>query len=128
MKAQLRLRVSEKDVHYAGGLAPGAYVIGLFGDVATELAIRSDGDEGLLVGYERIEVLQPVYAGDFLEIEGEIVQRGNTSRKMKFEAKKYITNTGSPFASSADVLGEKLVVARAVGTTVVTKNKQRSSS
>ncbi len=126
MKSQLRIRVSEKDVHYAGGLVPGSYVIGLFGDVATELAIRNDGDEGLLVGYESIEVLQPVYAGDFLEIEGEIIKQGKTSRKIVFEANKYIINTGSPHASSADVLSEKLVVAKAEGTTVILKDKQRA--
>ena len=33
--------------HYAGNLVDGAYSLGLFGDVATEMCIVTDGDEGL---------------------------------------------------------------------------------
>ncbi|MGH2677066.1 MAG: 3-aminobutyryl-CoA ammonia lyase, partial [Actinomycetota bacterium] len=65
--------MSQTDAHYGGELVAGAKVMELFGDVATELAIRHDGDEGLLAGYERVEFLAPVFAGDFHEVTGRIV-------------------------------------------------------
>ena len=63
----IRLRISAHDAHYAGGLVDGAKMLNLFGDVATELLIRSDGDEGLFVAYDRVEFLAPVHAGDYIE-------------------------------------------------------------
>ena len=125
-QALIRVRVGEEQVHYGGGLVDGAYVLKLFGDAATELAIRHDGDEGLFAGYESIEFLAPVFAGDFLEVRAEILKVGNTSRKVKFEAAKVITaDEVGPFPSSADVLREPIVVCRAVGTFVVRKEQQR---
>ncbi|MFL5426694.1 MAG: hotdog fold domain-containing protein, partial [Myxococcales bacterium] len=91
MKVTLRLRLSAHDAHYGGGLVDGARVLGLFGDVATELLIRQDGDEGLFRAYESVEFLAPLHAGDFIEVEGEIVSSGKSSRKMRFEARKYIS-------------------------------------
>lgn len=55
--------MSERDAHYGGKLSPGAKVVELFGDIATELAIRHDGDEGPLAGYEYVQFLAPVFAG-----------------------------------------------------------------
>ena len=40
----LRLRMSAHDAHYAGELVDGARMLALFGDLATELLIRLDGD------------------------------------------------------------------------------------
>lgn len=125
-EVMLRVRVSEKDVHYAGGLVNGAWVLSLFGDVATEIAIRYDGDEGLLRAYEKVELLAPVRAGDFIEAVGRIVKVGNTSRTLELEAKKVITSANIPGQpSAADVLEEPLVVARGTMVTVVTKDAQR---
>ena len=78
--------MSAKDAHYGGNLVDGAHMVHLFGDVATELLIMHDGDEGLFVAYDNVEFLAPVYAGDYIEAVGEIVKVGNTSRKMVFEA------------------------------------------
>src|SRR5579863_2973139 len=86
----LRLRMSAHDGHYAGGLVDGARMLQLFGDVATELLIRLDGDEGLFRAYESVEFLAPVYAGDYIEASGKIVGTGNSSRAMEFEARKVI--------------------------------------
>ena len=86
----IRLRISAHDAHYAGDLVDGAKMLNLFGDVATELLIRSDGDEGLFVAYDKVEFLAPVHAGDYIEAHGRIVSMGNTSRKMEFEARKVI--------------------------------------
>ena len=126
-KTSLRLRVSEKDVHYAGGLANGAYVLGLFGDVGTELMIRYDGDEGLLAAYSNIELKAPIRAGDFLEVTGWISRAGTTSRTIQLEAHRYITVTGDPFESSADYLSEPELVARAEMVSVVRAEQQRFS-
>ena len=125
MKVTLRLRLSSHDAHYGGGLVDGARVLGLFGDVATELLIRHDGDEGLLRAYESVEFLAPLHAGDFVEVEGEIVSAGKTSRKMRFEARKYISPRPDLGDSAADLLTEPVVVCRAVGTCVTPAGKQR---
>jgi 3-aminobutyryl-CoA ammonia-lyase len=125
VKAVIRLRMSSHDAHYGGNLVDGARMLGLFGDVATELCIRLDGDEGLFRAYDSVEFLAPVYAGDFIEAEGEILQVGNTSRKMRFEARKVIRPRPDVNDSAADVLREPVVVCRASGTCVVPKDKQR---
>lgn len=97
----------------------------LFGDVATELCIRSDGDEGLFAGYSSVEFLAPVRAGDFLQVSGEITRWGTTSREMSFEAIRYAAPRPDVSESAAEVLAEPEVVARAVGTCVVKSDKQR---
>jgi 3-aminobutyryl-CoA ammonia-lyase len=117
--------MSTQDAHYGGNLVDGARMLGLFGDVATELLIRNDGDEGLFVAYDNVEFLAPVYAGDYIEAEGEIVSQGNSSRKMVFEARKVIVPRPDISDSACDVLEEPLVVCRASGTCVVPKDKQR---
>ncbi len=124
-EATIRLRMSAQDAHYGGELVAGATVLALFGDVATELAVRHDGDEGLLRVYENVEFLAPVYAGDFIEATGKIVQVGNTSRKIEFVATKVISPDKASGPSAADVLAEPIVVARATGVTVVLKDRQR---
>ncbi len=125
MKVTLRLRLSAHDAHYGGGLVDGARVLGLFGDVATELLIRHDGDEGLFRAYDSVEFLAPLHAGDFVEVEGEITKVGKTSRAMKFEARKYIAPRPDVSDSAADLLAEPVVVCRASGTCVVPAAKQR---
>jgi len=127
MKTMLRIRMSSHDAHYGGNLVDGAKIMALFGDVATELLIMSDGDEGLFRSYEQVDFLAPVYAGDFLEVSAEIVSFGNTSRKMAFACHKVIQARPDISPSAADVLEEKILVASAVGTCVVLKECQRKS-
>jgi len=123
----IRLRMSAHDAHYGGNLVDGARMLQLFGDVATELLIDLDGDEGLFKAYDMVEFLAPVYAGDYIEAVGEITHIGNTSRKMKFEARKVIAPRADISDSAADVLAEPIVVCRATGTCVTPKNCQRKS-
>lgn len=125
MKTVIRLRMSSHDAHYGGQLVDGARILGLFGDVATELLIRHDGDEGLFRAYDSVEFLAPVRAGDYIEASGEIVQVGKTSRKMIFEARKVIAARPDINESAADVLEPSIVVVRASGTCVVPQNLQR---
>ena len=121
----IRLRMSAKDAHYGGNLVDGAHMVHLFGDVATELLIQCDGDEGLFCAYNNIEFKAPVYAGDFIEAYGEITHIGNTSRKMKFEARKVAVPRPDISDSAADFLAEPIVVAVAEGTCVTPKKCQR---
>ena len=74
LSAILRVRMSSHDAHYGGGLVDGARMLALFGDVATELLIRMDGDEGLFASYDSVEFVAPVYAGDYIEAQGRIVK------------------------------------------------------
>jgi 3-aminobutyryl-CoA ammonia-lyase len=117
--------MSSHDAHYGGNLVDGARMLQLFGDVATELLIINDGDEGLFAAYDKIEFLAPVFAGDYIEATGEIVSVGNSSRKMIFEAKKVIKPRPDISESAADFLEEPIVVCRASGTCVVPKKCQR---
>ncbi len=121
----IRLRIGAENAHYGGGLVDGAFLTKLFGDVATELLIRRDGDEGLFRAYDNIDFFAPVYAGDFIEAKGWISSEGNTSRKMVFEAWKVIGPRPDISDSAAEVLAEPVLVCRASGTCVVPKDKQR---
>lgn len=124
--SMIRLRMSQQDAHYAGDLVDGAKIMSLFGDVATEILIRNDGDEGLFLAYDDVEFLAPVYAGDFVEARGRLENVGNTSRKISFECYKVITPSKEGIApSQAEVLEEPQLVARASGTCVVKKHLQR---
>ena len=127
LTAMLRVRLSTHDAHYGGNLVNGAYMLSLFGDVATELAIMCDGDEGLLVGYEKVELLAPLFAGDYVEAVGRITKVGRTSRRMELECRKIITARPDISDSAADVLEEPILVGRAIGTTVVKADRQRKT-
>lgn len=126
-KSMIRMRMSAYDAHYGGNLVDGARMLNLFGDVATELLIIQDGDEGLFCAYDNVEFLAPVFAGDYIEAVGEITHVGNTSRKMTFEARKVIAPRTDISDSAADVLSEPIVVCRASGTCVVPKKCQRNN-
>ncbi len=125
MEAKLRVRMSHADAHYGGGLVSGARLLELVHDVATELCIRNDGDEGLFAGYSDVKFLVPVYAGDFLEARGEIVRIGNTSREMKFTVARYARQLPDVSPSAADLLEEQETVLTATGTCVVRSEDQR---
>ena len=125
--ALIRVRMSSHDAHYGGNLVDGAKMLQLFGDVATELLIQLDGDEGLFKAYDSVEFIAPVYAGDYIEATGEIVQVGNSSRKMNFVAKKVIVPRPDISASAADVLEEPIIVCKASGTCVTPKSCQRKN-
>ncbi len=125
MKITLKVRLSQADAHYGGNLVDGAKALALFGDAATELLIRTDGDEGLFRAYDAVDFLSPLYAGDFVEVSAELVASGNTSRKMRFECRKIIGARPDLSPSAADVLAEPILCVSASGTCVVPKNRQR---
>ncbi len=125
IEAMIRVRVGAEDAHYGGGLVDGAHMLKLFGDVATELLIRRDGDEGLFRAYDSIDFLAPVRAGDFIEARGWIEEEGSSSRKMRFEAWRVIAPRPDLSDSAADLLDEPVLVCRASGTCITPKAKQR---
>lgn len=127
METKLKVRMSMHDAHYAGNLVDGARILNLFGDVATELLICHDGDEGLFRAYSSVEFLEPVYAGDFIEVVGKIVKTGNTSRTMEFEAWKIISPAPELSETAAKVLDEPILVCKATGTCVTPKDKQQKT-
>ena len=124
-EALIRLRMSSHDAHYGGDLVDGARMLSLFGDLATELLVRYDGDEGLFRAYDMVEFLAPVRAGDFIEARGRLVAVGNSSRKMEFEAYRVITPNSGAGESAADLLVKPVLVCRARGTCVTPIDKQR---
>lgn len=114
-----RRYVPYSHAHYAGNLVDGAYSLACFGDVATEVCIRTDGDEGLFAGYSSVEFLAPVRAGDVLEVEAEVVRVGRRSRELRLEARVICRGAPERGSSTAEVLAEPLVATRATGTVVV---------
>lgn len=125
IESKIRLRLSSHDAHYAGNLVDGAKMLNLFGDVATELLIKYDGDEGLFRAYDKVEFLAPVYAGDYIEAIGKITKVGASSRTMEFEAWKVIAPAPQYNESAAEVLAKPILVCKASGTCVTPKDKQR---
>lgn len=117
--------MSQADAHYGGNLVSGARLMELFGDLATELLIHLDGDEGLFRAYESVDFLAPVYAGDYLEAEATLTKQGNTSRAMDFVVRKVIAAEPAIGPTAAQILKEPIVVARAKGTCITPKELQR---
>ncbi len=114
-----RRYVPYSHAHYAGNLVDGAYSLGLFGDVATELCIRTDGDEGLLAGYSEVRFLAPLRAGDVVEVEAVLTRVGVRSRTLDLQARVLARGRPEVSASSARALDEPIVVTTAIGTVVV---------
>lgn len=118
-RATIRLRVSAADAHYAGGLTPGAWILKIFGDLATELCLFHDRDEGLLRAYENLEFLAPVHTGDFIEAHGRLTLFGRTSRRVECEAWRVAELDPTRSKTAGRVLEQPVLVARAHGTVVV---------
>ncbi len=114
-----RRYVPYSHAHYAGNLVDGAYSLAAFGDVATEVCIRTDGDEGLFASYSDVQFRAPVRAGDCLEIEARIVRAGNRSREMEFEVRVIARGNPERSESAADVLDPPIVATTALGVVVV---------
>jgi 3-aminobutyryl-CoA ammonia-lyase len=114
-----RRYVSYADAHYAGNLVAGGYVLSLFGDVATEVCIRTDGDEGLLASYQDVTFHAPVRAGDVLEVVATVTRVGRRSRNLALTARVLARSAPERGTSAADVLPEPLVAVTARATVVV---------
>ncbi|WP_327037904.1 hotdog domain-containing protein [Micromonospora maris] len=114
-----RRYVPYSHAHYAGDLVDGAYALGLFGDVATEVCIRTDGDEGLFASYSDVQFRAPIRAGDVLEVVATVTRVGTRSRTLDFEARVVCRGRLDRGGSAAEVLAEPVVAVTATGTVVV---------
>ena len=119
LKVVHRRYVAYSHAHYAGNLVDGAYSLQLFGDVATELCIRTDGDEGLFASYSEVQFRAPVRAGDVLEVSAELVEVGTRSRVVDFTVHVIARGTPDRGESAAAVLDEPILATTATGTVVV---------
>ena len=114
-----RRYVPYSHAHYGGNLVDGAYVLGLFGDVATEVCIRTDADEGLFASYADVQFRAPVQAGDVVEVSATVTRVGTRSRYLELEARVVARASTGAAASAAEVLEPPLVAVTARGTVVV---------
>ncbi|MEV4755086.1 hotdog domain-containing protein [Micromonospora sp. NPDC049559] len=114
-----RRYVPYSHAHYAGSLVDGAYALGLFGDVATEVCIRTDGDEGLFASYADVQFRAPVRAGDVVEVTATVRRVGTRSRTLDFECRVVCRGRPDRGGSAAEVLDPPLVAVTATGTVVV---------
>ncbi len=115
-----RRYVPYSHAHYAGNLVDGAYSLGLFGDVATEMCIRTDGDEGLFASYSDVQFRQPVRAGDVIEVTCRLVRVGSRSRGLEFSLQVLARgDSRAENPGSARVLEVPIVATTATGTVVV---------
>ena len=114
-----RRYVPYSHAHYAGDLVDGAYGLGLFGDVATEMCVRTDGDEGLFASYSDVQFRAPVRAGDLVEATAELVRVGTRSRTLEFTLR--VVGRGRPDlgTSAARMLDEPVVATTARGVVIV---------
>ncbi|MFI6095795.1 hotdog domain-containing protein [Lentzea sp. NPDC051213] len=119
-----RRYVPHSHAHYGGNLVDGAYGLGMFGDVATELLIHTDSDEGLFAGYSSVEFVAPIQAGDVIEASATLVRIGKRSREIEFEARVVCRSAPDRGPSAADLLAEPIVVTRARGTVVAPKTAE----
>lgn len=119
-KVVQRRYVPYSHAHYAGNLVDGAYGLGLFGDVATELCIQTDGDEGLFASYDDVQFRAPVRAGDVVEASAELVRVGTRSRVMAFTLTVVARGAATDDRpGAAELLDPPVVATTATGTVVV---------
>jgi 3-aminobutyryl-CoA ammonia-lyase len=114
-----RRYVPASHAHYGGNLVDGAYVLGLFGDVATEVCIRTDGDEGLFASYSDVQFLAPLRAGDVIEATATVTRVGRRSRELEFQARVVCRAEPERGESASRVLADPVTVVTARGTVVV---------
>lgn len=122
-------RLGREEAHYSEDMIAGGYIAKKFGDVATELMVRQDGDGGMLAVLEKIEFKKPLYAGDYVEIIGRVIHVGNTSRRMEFEMYRIggHRNVGA-HGSSGDIdESAPVLIASGSAVGVVSKEKQRKN-
>ncbi|MEW2407380.1 holo-ACP synthase [Streptomyces griseoviridis] len=126
--AFLRVRIGQEEAHYGGDLVDGARILRLFGDLVTEITIRTDGDEGLLSQYSDLRFTAPVRPGDYIEARGRLVRRTRLRRVVELEAHKVLNARPGAGESAATVLQEPQLVCAATATTVVPHRRKDTAT
>ena len=119
LRVEHRRYVPYSAAHYAGNLVDGAWGLGLFGDVATELCILTDGDEGLFASYTDVQFRAPVHAGDTVVATATLTRVGTRSRQLDFELLVVARGEVDGSGSAAAILATPLVATTATGIVVV---------
>jgi 3-aminobutyryl-CoA ammonia-lyase len=119
MKITHRRYVPYGHAHYGGNLVDGAYVLGLFGDVATDMCIHTDGDESLFASYADVQFTAAARAGDVLEVTATLIRIGTRSRTLDFECRVVCRSRPDKGESAAEVLDPPVLAATATGTVVI---------
>lgn len=126
--AFLRVRIGQEDAHYGGHLVDGARILRLFGDLVTEITIRTDGDEGLLAQYTDLRFTAAVKPGDYIEARGRLVRRTRLRRVVELEAHKVLSACPEAGDSAAAVLDAPQLVCTATATTVVPYRRTKTTT
>lgn len=114
------------DAHYAGGLVDGSYSLQMFGDLATELCITLDRDEGLFASYQDVQFIAPIYGGDIIEGRATLVAKGRRSRHFEFQCVVSARNSNTGQSSASELLDPPIVAVTARGTVVIADRAQES--
>lgn len=121
-ETKMRLRMSSKDVFYAGGIVNGSRSITIMGDVATRLMIKSDGNEGRCLGFDKIRLYNSIFAGDYLEVIARVIGVEGKKKKIQCRTFKVAYNPNIPEQVSAiDVLENPILCTEFVATYESTK-------
>ncbi|MFO0996305.1 MAG: hotdog fold domain-containing protein [Alphaproteobacteria bacterium] len=112
--------------HYRDDLISIGVITELFGMAGGKLAYMLDGDAGLMLQFEKLEFLAPVYDGDYVRATARLTAVGRSSRRRSYEAHVVARTVGvGPKPTSGEVLKEPILVARATGITVTPLDCQR---
>ncbi len=121
-ETKMRLRMSDKDVFYAGGIVNGSRSITLMGDVAARVMIMHDGNEGRCIGFDNIRLHKSIFAGDYLELIGRIVGIEGNKRKIQCRTFKVAYNPNiKGDASAINVLEKPILCTEFIATYESTK-------
>lgn len=121
-ETKMRLRMSSKDVFYAGGIVNGSRSITIMGDVATRLMVMSDGNEGRCLGFDKIRLYNSIFSGDYLEVIARVIGVEGKKKKIQCRTFKVAHNPNIPEQETAiDVLEEPILCTEFIATYESTK-------
>ena len=114
MKSTTRIRIKEKDIN--NNYIDVCKIIDIFDDVAGELLIRNEGHDGILKGYEELELIKPIGVGDYIDVVGQIIAFNDTRIKVKFEVYKVLDGEHEKYLLLPEI------VCKAIGVFEVVEN------
>lgn len=87
----LSYNLSVADATTDDGVIPIGRQMDFIGDVETEQMILNDGDESLCLGYKNVKSLEPLYAGDMIDVKATLLNAGKSSRDCLIQTYKVAT-------------------------------------
>jgi len=83
-----KMRIPLTTPHHGDGSLDGSWLLERFNDMAAEILMGIDGDEGILKKVSSVEFTEPVFVGDFIEATAEVIYWEEHTRKIAFAARK----------------------------------------